>query len=109
MVFSDAQQPTGGHWLIGSLNVDHLRFTEHHRALDQSCGGRAEHHPTSRSGRLHPLSHPDLLTDGGVSERPTTDFTSDHQAGVKSHPELQINAVALTDVGRKSLRLLLNA
>jgi hypothetical protein len=49
----------------------------------------AEQHLTRRSGGLHALSHPDLLTDSGVSEWPRADFTGDHLAGVQpdAHPQ----------------------
>ena len=73
-----------------------LRFAESRSALNKSRGRRAEHHPTRRSDRLHPLSHPDLLTDGGVTQRPRTDLTGNHLTGVKSHPQLQVHPVALS-------------
>ena len=56
------------HRLVGTLDANHLRLAESRCAINQSRGGRAEHHPTRRSDRLHPLRHPDLLTDGGVTE-----------------------------------------
>ena len=108
MLFAHAQQAMGGHRFIGTLDVDHLRLTERRCAINQSRGGRAEHHPARRSDRLHPLSHPDLLTDSGVTERARTDFTGDHLTRVQAHPQLQFDTVAVLDVGRKPLRLLLN-
>ena len=89
--------------------LNHLRFTESRCALNQSRGRRAEHHPTRRSDRLHPLRHPDLLTNGGVTERPRTDLTGDHLTGVQSHPQPQVHTVAVLDLDGKPLRLLLNA
>ena len=77
--------------------------------FNQSRGGVAEHHPTRRSDRFHPLCHPDLLTDGGVTERPRTDFTGDHLTGIEADPQLQFDTVALLDLSGKPLRLLLNA
>ena len=61
------------------------------------------------SDRLHPLRHPDLRTNGGVTERPRTDLTGDHLTGVKSHPQLEVHTVALSDFDGKPLRLFLNA
>ena len=98
MPFSDAQQPTGGHRRVGALDLNQLRFTESRCAAHKSCCRRAEHHPTRRSDRLHPLSHPDLLTDGGVTQCTRADLTGDHLTGIKSHPQLQVHTIALTDV-----------
>ena len=109
MPFAHAQQPMGGHRFVGTLDLNQLRLAESRCAINQSRGGRAEHHPTRRCDRLHPLSHPDLLTDGGVTERPRTDFTGDHLTGVQAHPQLQIHTVAVLDLDGKPLRLLLNA
>ena len=95
--------------LVGTLDPNQLRLAESRCAINQSRGGRAEHHPTRRSDRLHPLSHPDLLTDGGVTESARTDLTGDHLTGVQAHPQLQVHTVALLDVDGKPLRLLLNA
>ena len=45
-------------------------FAEHRGVINQLRGGRAEHHPTRRCHRLHPLRHPDLFADGGVTQAP---------------------------------------
>ena len=90
MPFPHAQQPPGRHGLVGTFDADHLRFAESRSALDKSRCGRAEHHPTRRGHRLHPLRHADLLTDGGVAERTRTDLTGDHLTGVQPHPQLKI-------------------
>ena len=74
------------HRLIGTLDPNQLRLAESRCAINQSRGGRAEHHPTRRSDRLHPLSHPDLLTDSGVTERARTDLTGDHLTRVQARP-----------------------
>ncbi len=108
MAFAHAQQPMGGHRLVGTLDLNHLGFAQSRSALNQSRGRRAEHHPTRRCHRFHPLRHADLLTDGGVTERSRTDLTGDYLTGVKPHPQLQIHTVALLDVDGKPLRLLLN-
>ena len=97
-----AQQPLGGHWLVGTFNLNQLRLAESRRALDEPRRGRAEHHPTRRGHRFHPLRHPDLLTDGGVTERPRTDLTGDHLTGVQSHPQLQVHTVAVVGPRRPS-------
>ena len=109
MPLAHPHQPTGRHGLVGTFDAEHLWLGESRRALDKSRRGRAEHHPTRRCHRLHPLRHADLLTDGGITERSRTDFTGDHLTGVKSHAQLQIHAVALLDVDGKPLRLFLNA
>ena len=103
-----AQQPLGADWLIDAFDADKLNFSESRRALDQPRRGRAEQHATRRCHRFHPLSHPHLLTNGGVTERPRTDLTGDHLTGVKSHAQLEVDTVALSNVDAKSLRLLLN-
>ena len=97
------------HRLVGTLDLNQLGLAQGRCAINQSRGGRAEHHPTRRGDRLHPLSHSDLLTDGGVTEWAGTDFTGDHLTGVQAHPQLQVHTVALSDVDRKPLRLLLYA
>ena len=97
------------HRFVGTLDPNQLRLTESRCALNQSRGGRAEHHPARRSDRFHPLRHPDLLTDRGVTERARTDLTGDHLTGVQAHPQLQVDTVAVLDLGGKPLRLLLNA
>ena len=103
MPFLHAQQPLGRDRLIGTLDPNHLRLTESRCAINQSRGGCAQHHPTRRSDRLHPLRHPHLLTDGGVTERPRTDFTGDHLTRIESHPQPQFHAVALLDFDGKPL------
>ena len=90
MPFLHAQQPLGRDGLIGTLDLNQLRLTESRCAINQSRGGRAEHHPTRRRDRLHPLSHPHLLTDGGVTERTRTDLTGDHLTRVQADPQLQL-------------------
>src|SRR4029079_6844885 len=46
---------------------------------------------------------------GGVTEWAGTDFTRYDLARVQAHPQLQLHTVALSDVDRKPLRLLLYA
>jgi len=53
---------------FGTFDLYQLRFTESRWAVNQSRGGRAEHHPTRRCHSLHPLRHSDLLTDRGVTQ-----------------------------------------
>jgi hypothetical protein len=107
MLFPHAQQAVGGHWFFGTLNADDLRLTENCSALSQACGGRAEHHRTRRCDRLHPLSHSDLLTNGGVRAR--TDFTGDYLPGVQAHPQPEVDTVAVIDLHGNPLGLILNA
>ena len=93
-----------GTGVVGALDVHHLGVAQRRRALNQSRGGRAEHHPTRRRHRLHPLRHPDLLTDRGVTQSARTDLTGDHLTGVQSHPQLQIHAVAVVRPRRPAAR-----
>ena len=87
---------------VSTLDANQLRLAKSRCAINQSRGGRAEHHPTGRSDRLHPLGHPHLLTDRGVTERPRTHFTGDHLTGVQAHPQLQLHTVAILDLGRRA-------
>ena len=105
---SDAQQRLGRDGLVGTLDLNQLRLTEGGCAFNQSRGGRAEHHPTRRRDRLHPLSHPHLLTDGGVTQSPRTDLTGDHLTRVQADPQPQVDTVAVLDVDGKPLRLFLD-
>ncbi len=108
LAFTYAHQAMGGNWFLGTLNTDHLRFTESRCAINKSRGGRREHHPARRSNRLHPLSHPHLLTNSGVTERPRTHFTGDHLTRVQADPQLQLDTVAVLDVDGEPLRLVLD-
>jgi len=99
----------GHDWCLGTLDVNQFGFAESHCAIDQPRGGLAEHYTARWSYRLHPLSHSDLLTDRGVTERTRTDLTDDHLTGIKSHPQQQLHTVAVMKVDRKPLRLLLKA
>jgi hypothetical protein len=54
-----------------------------------------------RSDRLHPLGHPHLLTDRGVTRRPGPDLTGDHLARVQADPQLQFDTVAVLDLNRE--------
>jgi hypothetical protein len=108
MPFLHAQQPLGRDRLIGTLDLNKLRLSEAGCAFNQSRGGRAKHDPTGRRDRLHPLSHPHLLTDGGVTERTRTDLTGDHLAGIEAHTQLKFQAVAVSDFDSKPLRLVLH-
>ena len=62
--------------------------------LDQPSGGRAEHHPTRRGHRLHPLGHADLLADRGVPGTARADLPGDHLPGVQPDPQLKSTPVA---------------
>src|SRR5258705_5067256 len=109
MPFLHAQQPLGRDGLTGTLDLNKLRLSEAGCAVNQSRGGRAKHDPTGRRDRLHPLSHPHLLTDGGVTEWAGTDLTSDHLARVQAHPQPEIHTVAVMDVDGELLGLRLYA
>ncbi len=109
MPFAHAQQAMGGDRRVGTLDPNQLSLAQGRCAINESRGGRAEHHPTRRGDRLHPLSHPDLLTDRGVTERPRTDLTGDHLTRVQAHPQPQVDTVAIVDLCRDPLGFLLNA
>jgi hypothetical protein len=47
--------------------------------------------------------------DGGVTECTRADLPGDHLTGVKSHPQLQIHTVAVSDFNGEPLHVLLNA
>ena len=108
MPFLHAQQPLGRDGLIGTLDLNKLRLSEAGCAFNQACGGRAKHHPTGRRDRLHPLRHPHLLTDGGVTQSTRADIASDHLPRVQTDPQPQIRAVAALDLFGKPLRLVLH-
>ena len=102
-------QPVRGNPLFHSLNAHHLGLTQHRRVLDQSCSGLAQHHSTGRGDRFHPLRHPYVLADGGITRRARTDITGDHLTGVQTDAQLQCNATAALEFTRESLCLTLNA
>ena len=70
VIRSDTQEAMRRHRLVAPLDTHQLRFAQHGGMFNQSRGGITEHHPTRRSNRLHPLRHPDLLTDRGVTQSP---------------------------------------
>ena len=109
MPFAHAQQPTGGHRRVGTLDLNQLRFADSRCALNQPRGGHAEHHPAGRRSRLHSLGQADLLANGGVTRGAGADVTGNHLAGVQAHPQPQVHTVAIVDLDGKPLRLLLNA
>ncbi len=88
------QQPMGGHWLIGTLDLNQLRFAQSRRALNKSRGRRAEHHPTGRGHRFHPLGHTDLFTDCGVTRCSRADLPGDHLPGVQPDPQRKFDTIA---------------
>ncbi len=108
MLRCHAQHADGPRLVRRPLDLNQLRLAERHIAFNQPRGGRREHHPARRSDRFHPLRHPDLLTNRGVTESSRTDFPGNHLTGVQAHPQLQLHTVPLSDIGGKLLRLLLN-
>ena len=101
MPFRHAQQPLSRDRLIGTLDLNQLKLADNRYTINQSRGRCAQHHPTRRGHRLHPLSHPHLLADSGVTERPRTDLTGDHLARVQADPQLQLDSVAVLDLNRE--------
>jgi hypothetical protein len=51
----------------------------------------------------YPLCHPDLLTNGGVTQSTRTELTRNHLTRVPAHPQQEIHTVAIFDLGRKPL------
>ena len=88
-MLTDGQQPPSAHRRVGTLDTYQLGLTQHRGVLHQPRGGVAEHHRAGRRHRLHPLGHPDLLTDGGVAQRIRTDLTGDHLARIQPYPQPQ--------------------
>ena len=86
------------------LILHQLRFAQHGGMFDQSRGGLAEHHPARWGNRFHALSHPDLLTDRGVTQSTRTDFTGDHLTGVRADSQPQVHTVAVVDLDGKPVR-----
>jgi hypothetical protein len=74
MLLAHTQQPTGGHRRVGTFDAEHLWLAESRSALDQARSRCTHHHPTRRSDRLHPLRHPHLLTDRGVTQSAGADL-----------------------------------
>jgi hypothetical protein len=69
VLVAHAQQAAGGHWFFGTLDLNQLDLAQNRYAINQLRGGRAEHHPTRRSDRLHALRHAHLLANGGIAQR----------------------------------------
>ena len=87
--------------LVGALDAHHFRFAQHRGVLDQPRGGLAEHHPAGRGDRFHPLRHPDLLADRGVTRCARADFAGNH-LGRNSGPtrSRSVDTVAALDFDR---------
>jgi hypothetical protein len=87
-MLADGQQSPGGHRCVGALDPHRFGLTEDRDVVDQPCGGCAEHYPTRRGNRLHPLSHPHLLTDRGITHWTRTDLTGEHPTRIQADPQL---------------------
>ena len=109
MAFTHSQQPTGQDRFVRTLDFNHLGLAERRYAINQPGRGRRKHHATRRSDRFHPLRHAHLLTNSGITKSARTDFTGDHLARVQAHPQPQLHTVAVYDIDRKPVRLLLNS
>src|ERR1700761_6299223 len=100
LTFRYAQQRSGPPRLIGTFDVDQLNIPEYHGPLDQPRSGFAEHHSIRRRHRLHPLGHPDLFTDGGVTRSARADLAGNHLTGVDADPQAQVDRVTSLDFVR---------
>ena len=65
-----AEQAVRANGRIGAFDAHHFRLAEHGNMTDQMCGGVADHHSARRRGRFHPLGHPDVHADRGVTPEP---------------------------------------
>jgi hypothetical protein len=102
------QQTTREDRRVGAFDTHHLGLTEHDRVFDEPRGGLAQHYPTRRGHRLHPLGHPDLLTDRGVACAAGADVTGNHQTRIQPDPHLQGDPVTVFDLSGQPLGVLLN-
>ena len=107
-MFTDGQQSPGGHRGVSALDVHQFGLLEHHGTLHQAGRRFAEHHPTRRGNRLHPLGHPHLLADRGVTQWARTNLTSDHLTRIHADPQLQRDTVTAFHLSRQALGLPLN-
>jgi len=97
-ILAHAQQAADRNAVISTLDLNQLSPIENRCALNQPCGGRAEHHPTRRGHRLHPLGHPHLLADRGVAQGGRTDFASDHLTRIEPYAQGQFDAVVIANL-----------
>jgi hypothetical protein len=104
-----AQETPCAHRCVTALDLHRLRIAQHGSVSNQPGGGRAEHHRARLRGCFHPLRHPDLLTDRGVTQSARTDLTRDDLTRVQADPHLQIDTVASVHFGGQPLNFLLNA
>ena len=88
MPFLHAQQAMGEHRLVGTLNGHSFVWPQSACALNQSCGGVLSLPPQRGRHRLHPLRHPHLFTNGGVT---SPDLASDHLTQVQPDTQLQVD------------------
>jgi hypothetical protein len=73
-------------------------LTENRCSINESHCRRAEHHAARWSDRLHPLSHPYLLADSGVTQGSRTDFASDHLTRIDPYAQGQLDAVMIANL-----------
>ena len=87
----------------GVVALDRMQFClfEQHRVFDQSGRRLTEHDPTGRRYRFHPLRHPDLFTDGGVTRVARTDFAGNDLTRIQPDAQLQGDAVAVHHISRE--------
>ena len=83
----------------GALDRHHFRIAEQAGRPDELRGGIAEHDPAWRRGGLHPLGHPDLVADSGVTNCGGTEFTSYHLARIQPDPQAEADTIPPIDVG----------
>ena len=79
------------HRFFGALDGDGFDRPKLHGSLDEAGGRLRTQHTAWWRRSLHPLRHPDMMTNGGVSG---ADLARNDLAGVKSDAELQIDIVA---------------
>jgi hypothetical protein len=86
-------------WFGSTFDLHPLDRSEQSRVLDQARRRRRAHNPAGVCGRLHPLGHPDGMSDGGIAAGADANLAGDHLTGVHTDPNLQIYAVSPQYVG----------
>jgi len=77
------EQAIRGDGRIGAFDAHHFRLAEHGDVADQMRGGLTDHHPARRCGRFHPLGHPDVDAESGVTAWARIDVADDDLTGVQ--------------------------
>ena len=93
---------------VNAFDVHRLALTEHNSILDAPSGRLAEQDTARRCRGLHPLRHPYLLTERGVTEVGGADLAGDHPAGIQPDAQPQVDPIATGNLDGQALRGLLD-